>query len=78
MECTKMLLRYLRNGPSFATSPLRFVKNSKKKSLTQNSFLNCRIFGFSVADLGGTRDAPPGPKFLHFHPVFGKNRSNNM
>ena len=33
-----------------------------------------------VADLrGGTRDArpPPGPKFLHFHAVFGKNWPNN-
>ena len=27
---------------------------------------------------GGARDAsPPGPKFLHFHTVFGKNWSNN-
>ena len=34
-----------------------------------------------VADLkGGARDAPPasGPKFLHFHAVFGKNWPNNM
>ena len=30
--------------------------------------------GNSVADLGGARDAPSsGPKFLHFHAVFGKN-----
>ena len=28
---------------------------------------------------GGTRDArpPSGPKFLHFHAVFGKNWPNN-
>ena len=32
-----------------------------------------------MADLrGGARDArPPGPKFLHFHAVFGKNWPNN-
>ena len=33
-----------------------------------------------VADLrGGARDArpPSGPKFLHFHAVFGKNWPNN-
>ena len=32
-----------------------------------------------MADLrGGARDArPPGPKFLHFHAVFGKNLPNN-
>ena len=34
---------------------------------------------YAVADLrGGARDArPPGPKFLHFHAVFGKNWPNN-
>ena len=34
----------------------------------------------SVVDLrGGTRDAcpPSGPKFLHFHAVFGENWPNN-
>ena len=31
-----------------------------------------------VADLGlSVRDAPPGPKILHFHTVFGKNWPNN-
>ena len=31
-----------------------------------------------VADLrGGARDAPPSPKFLHFHAVFGKNWPNS-
>ena len=32
----------------------------------------------TVADLrGGARDAPSGPKFLHFHTVFGKKLPNN-
>ena len=34
---------------------------------------------YSVVDLRGARGtrAPPGPKFLHFHAVFGKNWPNN-
>ena len=33
---------------------------------------------FSLADLGGgVQGTPPGPKFLHFHAVFGKNWSNS-
>ena len=40
--------------------------------------LNC-FCTESVADLRGARGtrAPPGPKFLHFHAVFGKNWPNN-
>ena len=34
-----------------------------------------------LGDVGGStenaRDAPPGPIFLHFHGVFGKNWSNS-
>ena len=34
---------------------------------------------FSGGSKGGVRDArpPSGPKFLHFHAVFGKNWPNN-
>ena len=36
-------------------------------------------FRTSGADIGGSGDGHPssGPKFLHFHVVFGKNRSNS-
>ena len=42
-------------------------------------FGNVSIWTLSVTDLRGRRKgrAPSGPKFLHFHAVFGKNWPNN-
>ena len=49
-------------------------KFCKEKDLVYYYYLH----SISVEDLRGARGTPlPGPKFLHFHAVFGKNWPNN-
>ena len=39
------------------------------------------VWSLQVAELGGAGDASPpisGPKFLHFHAVFGKNWPSSL
>ena len=56
-----------------------FVKHST--SSINSHFIGILSVLIAVADLRGgargTRAPPSGPKFLHFHAVFGKNWPNN-
>ena len=51
--------------------PVKIMTFNKKANLN-----HCLISGGSKGGREG-RVPPPGPKFLHFHAVFGKNWPNN-
>ena len=76
---------YQRQTFSILNSEALKTKTKEHVTFTQTKYFKCNtiLIRCVVPNIhiggsgGGASHAPPGPKFLHFHAVFGKNWPNN-